>query len=78
MTKRIHITQAMQDLRKGLPCEIKVWKATTGEVIEYRNAVYKGHDKRHGTFRIYLQTSHQTREFREVCVFEYNGMEVHL
>lgn len=78
MTKRIHITEAMKALRSGKPCELKVWKSTTGDILEYRNATFVGHDKRRGTFRIRLNTSHQIREFRDVCVFEFNGIEVHL
>ena len=78
MNKRLHITQAIEQLRFGKPCELKVWKATTGDILEYRNAIFLGRDKRKGIVRIMLQTSHQIREFRDVCLFQINNMEVHL
>jgi hypothetical protein len=78
MARKLHITQAIELIREGKPCELKVWKGTTGEILEYRNAVFQGRDYRHGTVRIRLQTSHQIREFRDVCVFSINGMEVYL
>jgi hypothetical protein len=76
--KLLHITQMRQLIEQGKPCELKVWKSTNGDILEYRNAVMIGHDSRRGTFRVMLQTSHQIREFRDVCVFEINGMQVHL
>lgn len=78
ITKRLHLTQALQLIQTGKPCELRVWKATTGDIIEYRNVVFLGRDSKKGTIRIKLQTSRQIREFREVCLFEINNMEVHL
>lgn len=78
MNKKLHITQMRELIQQNKPVELKVWKATSGEILVYRNATMVGHDGRRGTFRVMLQPSHQIREFRDVCVFEINGMEVHL
>lgn len=78
ITKRLHLTQALQLIQTGKPCELKVWKATTGDILEYKNVIFLGRDSKKGTIRIKLQTSRQIREFREVCLFEINNMEVHL
>lgn len=78
MNKRLHITQAIELLQVGKPCELKVWKATTGDILEYKNVIFVGRDSKKGNIRIKLQTSRQIREFRTVCLFEINGMEVHL
>jgi hypothetical protein len=77
-TKRLHITQALELLRNGKPCELSVWKATTGDILEYRNVVFLGRDAKKGIVRIKLQTSRQIREFRDVCLFRINDMEVYL
>lgn len=76
--KRLHLTQALQLLQIGKPCELCVWKATTGDILEYKNVVFLGRDSKRGTVRIKLMTSRQIREFREVCLFRINDMEVHL
>lgn len=65
-------------MQSGKPCELKVWKASTGDILEYRNAVFLGRDTKKGIIRIKLQTSRTIREFRTVCLFEINNMEVHL
>lgn len=78
MAKTLHVTRAIELIRQGEPVELRVWKMATGDILEYRNAVFLGRDVRHGTIRIKLQTSGQIREFRDVCLIAINGMEVFL
>ena len=41
----IHRSDALRLLEDGEPHRLKVWKLTSGEILEYLDAVYTGHQR---------------------------------
>lgn len=80
MMKRrvIHRKEAIRLLESGEPCDLKVWKLSTGDIIEYKGVQCIGSHWRGGCHRIKLPVSGQIREFRDITMFNFNGMEVYL
>lgn len=72
----IHWKDAIALLEVGLPVDIKVWKLSTGDIIQYNGAICTGGHRRGGTHRVFLPVSRETREFRDITLFEINGYEV--
>lgn len=73
----IHIKDAITLLETGCPCNLRVWKLSTGDIIEYRNVRCTGGFWRRGTHRIKLPESKLLREFRDVTLFEINNMTIY-
>lgn len=63
-------------LESGQPVSLKVWKLSTGDILEYKGVVCVGSHWRGGTHRILLPASHLIREFRDITLFEINGYEI--
>ena len=63
-------------LESGLPVDLKVWKLGTGDIIVYNGVNCTGCHRRAGTHRIFIPSSGQHREFRDITLFEINGHEV--
>lgn len=76
-TKAIHIKDALVLLEAGQPCNLKVWKLKTGDILCYNQAICVGQHWRGGTHMIKLPQSGLLREFRDITLFEINGMEVY-
>ncbi len=77
MNNVIHYKDALLLLESGMVCNIKVWKLSTGDIITYNQIKCVGKHWRGGTHRIKLPQSGLLREFRDVTLFEINGMEVY-
>lgn len=78
MIKVIHRKDAIRLLESGQPCNIAVWKLSTGDIIEYKGVRCVGSHWRGGTHMILLPMSNLLREFRDITMFKINGMEVYL
>ena len=76
-TRSIHWRDAIAMLETGHPVDIKVWKLSTGDIIEYRRVRCIGSHWRGGTHRIQLPRSGELRDFRDITLFEINGYEVY-
>ena len=76
-TRSIHWRDAIAMLETGHPVDIKVWKLSTGDIIEYRRVRCVGSHWRGSTHRIRLPQSGEIREFRDITLFEINGYEVY-
>lgn len=76
--KSIHINDARKILDSGQPCNLRVWKLSTGDIIVYKDVRCIGSHFRGGIHRIVLPNSMLVREFRDVTLFEINGMKVFL
>ncbi|MEG2599035.1 MAG: maintenance system killer protein [Muribaculaceae bacterium] len=76
-TKAIHIKDAIVLLESKQPCNLKVWKLRTGDILLYQQVICVGKHWRGGTHRIRLPQSGVLREFRDITLFEINGMEVY-
>lgn len=75
--KHLHWKDAVLLLESGQPVDIKVWKLSTGDILEYRGAQCVGGSWRKGTHRVKLPYSNLIREFRDITMFEINGYEVY-
>lgn len=80
MTKKlvIHRNDALRMLETGQPCDLKVWKLSTGDIIEYKGVRCVGSHWRGGTHKITIPRSTLLREFRDITLFEINGLEIFL
>lgn len=80
MTKKlvIHRNDALRMLETGQPCDLKVWKLSTGDIIEYKGVRCVGSHWRGGTHKIAIPRSTLLREFRDITLFEINGLEIFL
>ncbi len=67
---------ALALLNSGEPCELKLWKLSTGEILVYPRAVCIGAHWRGGTHRVRLEPSGEIRAFRDITLFEINGYEI--
>ncbi|MBQ7691248.1 MAG: hypothetical protein IJT30_08700 [Muribaculaceae bacterium] len=73
----IHIKDAIVLLETGYPCDLRVWKLSTGDILEYHGVTCIGCHWRKGTHRIKLPESQLVREFRDVTLFEINNMTIY-
>ena len=73
----IHRSDALRLLEDGEPHRLKVWKLTSGEILEYLDAVYTGHHARGGTHRVRLAASGQIRVFRDCLLFAIDDLSVY-
>lgn len=78
MIKVIHKNDAIRLLESGEPCNIRVWKLSTGDILDYKGARCVGSHWRGGTHKVLLPNSRLIREFRDITMFSINGMEVYL
>lgn len=78
MIKVIHRLDAIRLLESGRPCNLRVWKLSTGDILEYKGARCVGGHWRGGTHKVILPKSGLMREFRDITLFSINGMEIYL
>ncbi len=78
MIKVIHQKDAIRLLESKQPVTIKVWKLSTGDIIEYKRVTCVGSHWRGGTHKIMLPDSGLLREFRTITMHAINGMEIYL
>lgn len=78
MIKVIHIKDALRLLETGRPCNLRLWKMSTGDILEYKGATCIGSHWRGGRHRVKLPNSELIREFRDITLFEINSMEIFL
>lgn len=72
----VHWKDALALLESGMPCTLKVWKLSTGDIIVYRDVVCVGGHWRGGTHLIKIPSSALVRRFRDITLFEINGYEI--
>ena len=73
----IHIKDAIVLLESGQAVDLRCWKLSTGDILEYRGVKCVGSHWRGGTHRIRLPESGLLREFRDVTLFEINNMTIY-
>lgn len=76
MIKAIHKNDAIRLLESRQPVNLRVWKLSTGDIIYYKNVTCVGGHWRGGTHKILLPQSQLIREFRDITLFEINGMKI--
>ncbi len=75
--RKIYLKDALRLLEDKEAHDLKVWKLSTGDILSYKGAVCVGGWNRGGTHRVRLPKSALIREFRDVTLFEVDGMEVY-
>ena len=75
--KSLHLKDALRLLEDGEPHQLRLWKLSTGDILTYNNAIHIGGHKRRGTHRVKLPTSALIRCFRDVTLFEIDGLSVY-
>lgn len=75
--RAIQMKDAIQLLESGEPCDLRVWKLSTGDIIDYKGVRCQGAHWRGGCHRVRLKNGYW-REFRDITLFEINGMSVYL
>lgn len=78
MRQAIHIKEAVAMLKDRKPHQLRVWKLSTGDILNYNEAVYLGSNERGGTITVCLSRSKETRTFRRVCLFEIDNLKIYL
>lgn len=74
--KCIHWKDAIALLESRQPCDLKLWKLSTGDILTYRGAVCLSTHWRGGTHLVLLPASNLAREIRDITLFEINGYEI--
>lgn len=65
-------------LKDRKPHQLRVWKLSTGDILNYNEAVYLGSNERGGTITVRLSRSKETRTFIRVCLFEIDNLKIYL
>lgn len=73
----IHLQDALRLLEDGEPHDLRLWKLSTGDILLYKGARFAGRNTRGGTHRVRLPQSGLLREFRDVTLFEIDGLRVY-
>lgn len=76
--KAIHKKDALRLLEDRQPHTIRVWKLSTGDILQYTDCVCHSADRRRGTHKIRVPLSGVLREFRDITLFEIDGLSVYL
>lgn len=76
--KSIHKRDALRLLEDRQPHTIKVWKLSTGDILTYKDCICHSADRRCGTHKIRVPLSGVLREFRDITMFEIDGLSVYL
>ena len=77
MAQSIHISTLRRMLKAGDPVDLKLW-TKSGEIQCWCNCIPLRYNFYQGTRQMKLLDSHQIRQVRDVCIFEINGIPVHL
>lgn len=73
----IHLQDALRLLEDGEPHRLRLWKLSTGDILTYNDARLAGRHIRGGRHRVRLPMSGLLREFRDVTLFEIDGMRIY-
>lgn len=80
--KPIHITEMRRQLDiaaiRSQRVNLRCWKLSTGEILEYKGWLVKGGHWRGGTHRLINPQNRQIRKVRDICIFEFMGHEIYL
>ena len=74
----IHRRDAFRRLEDRQPHQLRLWKISTGDILHYKEATFVGQNRRGGTHRIRIPLSGVIREFRDITLFEIDGLRVYM
>jgi hypothetical protein len=78
MAASIYKADALRLLADGKPHTLKLWKMSTGDILIYKDAVFVSRVTIKGTHKVRLPLSHLIREFRDITLFEIDGLKIFL
>ena len=76
--KAIYRADAIRRLEDGRQHRLRLWKKSTGEILTYGTATCIGVHRRGSLHRVRLAPSGQIRAFRDVCLFEIDGLTIYM
>lgn len=80
-TKAIHLSEMLSSMHRaeeyGQTVNLRCWKLSTGDTIEYDGWTIVGSHYRGGTHRLRNPRNGQIRLVRDCTIFEYMGREVY-
>lgn len=74
----LHINVLRKILREGKPFSCRVWKISTGEILNYNNVVCTSTNFQRNTANLLFVESRQIRKVRIICIFELNDEEIYI
>ena len=74
----IYRRDAFRLLEDGQPHQLRLWKISTGDILHYKEATFVGQNRRGGTHRIRIPLSGVIREFRDITLFEIDGLRIYM
>ena len=74
----IHRRDAFRLLEDGQPHQLRLWTISTGDILHYKDATYVGQNRRSSTHRIRIPLSGVIREFRDITLFEIDGLRIYM
>lgn len=77
MFKAIHLADAIRLLSDRQPHTLRLWKLSTGDILTYESVTLQGTWKRGGLQRVRFPRSGEIRAFRDVSLFEIDGLAVY-
>lgn len=75
MDNTIHYKDAFALLETRVPVNLRLWKMSTGDILEYKGVVCISEHRRGGTHKVRFPNG-EIREFRDVTLFEINGKKI--
>ena len=75
MDNTIHYKDAFALLETRVPVNLRLWKLSTGDILEYKGVVCISEYRRGGTHKVRFPNG-EIREFRDVTLFEINGKKI--
>ena len=80
--KPIHINEMRRQLDiaaiRSQTVNLRCWKLSTGDIIEYNGWLVKSGHWRGRTHKLINPQNRQIREVRDICIFEFTGHEIYL
>ena len=80
--KPIHINEMRRQLDiaaiRSQTVNLRCWKLSTGDIIEYNGWLVKSGHWRGGTHKLINPQNRQIRVVRDICIFEFMGHEIYL
>lgn len=80
--KPIHRSEMQKQLDiaaiRGQLVNLRCWKLSTGDIVEYKGWLVKSSHWRGGNHRLINPQNRQIREVRDCCIFEFMGHEIYM
>ena len=76
--RAIHQKEALQLLKEEGPHKLRLWKMSTGDILEYPQAYLLNYSPRRGIAKVRLQPSCVIHEFHLFCLHQIDDLDIYL